>query len=382
MATGGRRNGRILVFIALLLIVILAVALFLMRDQLFPAAPASAPITSGTPSVPAAVELIDIVVLAQPVALGGEITAEMVEMKPFPKDKFVDSLYFTDLKDVVGKRARYPLVPPIVLSAGLLSNTAVGGFASSQIPAGSVAISIPIESAINSVSNALQPGDHVSVLVSLLIVDLDQNFQTKLPNNTADLQVPGTSEPGSVWIPKGIKITSGGATGILGRTELDPVLGQPVYVQPGETNQRPRMVSQLLISDAIVLGIGDFSEAAKEALKTNATPTPAPAAGAAQPTPGPTPVPNPIKDATNLITLIVSPQDAVTINYVILTKGAKLNLVLRSASENKQFKTEAVTLQFLMDQYNIPLPSKLQYGLEPSVGTLDYKNSPTVPSTK
>ena len=76
------------------------------------------------------------------------------------------------------------------------------------------------------------------------------------------------------------------------------------------------------------------------------------------------------------MTLIVSPQDAVTLNYVMLNAGAKLNLVLRSASDTKQIKTEAVTLQFLMDQYNIPVPAKLPYGMEPRVDVLSAPQLP------
>jgi pilus assembly protein CpaB len=46
--------------------------------------------------------------------------------------------------------------------------------------------------------------------------------------------------------------------------------------------------------------------------------------------------------------------------------GAQLNLVMRSPADNNvRIQTEAVTLQFIMEQYRIPLPAKLPYGLEP-----------------
>jgi pilus assembly protein CpaB len=67
----------------------------------------------------------------------------------------------------------------------------------------------------------------------------------------------------------------------------------------------------------------------------------------------------------------VTPQDAVAINYVLMNQGAKINLALRSAGDSKVVKTESVTLQFLMDQYNVPFPSKLPYGLEPRTDNLD-----------
>jgi pilus assembly protein CpaB len=38
---------------------------------------------------------------------------------------------------------------------------------------------------------------------------------------------------------------------------------------------------------------------------------------------------------------------------------------MRSAGDAQRFSTEPVTLQFILDQYNIPNPAKLPYGLEP-----------------
>jgi pilus assembly protein CpaB len=119
----------------------------------------------------------------------------------------------------------------------------------------------------------------------------------------------------------------------------------------------------------MVLGIGQFRLDGNPS-GTSPTPATTPQAGAAPAgTPAPTAVPPPPPDQ---ITLVVTPQDAVTLNYIMLNKGAKINLALRSAGDTKTDKTEAVTLQFLMDQYNIPFPSKLPYGLEPRVDCLIY----------
>ncbi len=362
MATGGRRSGTIFIIIAILLVVALAVAGYIFRDQIFPQ---QQPVET-TPIAPP-VETVDIMVLSQPVPLGGVITENNVTKVPFPKDKFISGFYFTDPNQVVGKRARYPLQALTVLTAGLLSETPVGGFASSQIPPGYVGISVPLEM-LNAVSWAIQPGDHVTVLVALMLTDLDPDLQTQKPNTAGIVKVPCVENGVSTLCQKTISISPND----IGRTELEPSIGQPVYVQPSEV-QRPRIVSQVLISDATVLGIGDFSRLINEsnlpAIQPTASgPTPTPV-------PGATPTPVPQGKATDNVTLIVSPQDAVTLNYVMLNAGAKLNLVLRSASDTKQIKTEAVTLQFLMDQYNIPLPSKLPYGLQPPSRTLNNYNS-------
>jgi pilus assembly protein CpaB len=291
----------------------------------------------------------------------------MVQTFPYPKNTAPEGFFFSNVNDVIGKRAKLPLQAGIALTAGYLSDTAVGSFLSSQIPAGYVAISIPVDT-LSEFSMALNPGDHVSVLVALDMIDLDQNFQSALPNAVGSVTGICLNADGSIHFdattglpaatcPKTLTIAPS-----IGRTELEPTINQPVYVVPNGGAQRPRIVSQILISDATVLGLGDLKEIAKSA-GTQPTPTPVPANA---PTPAATAAPVTAIDPNNIITLIVSPQDAVTLNYILLNKGAKLNLVLRSAQDNKQTKTESVTLQFLMDQYNIPLPSKLPYGLEPA----------------
>lgn len=122
MATGGRRSGTIFILIAIILVVGLAVAGYLLRDQIFPQTK-----TPETTPIAPPVETVDIMVIVQPVPLGGVITDNNVVKLPFPKDKYIAGFYFTDPAEVVGKHARYPLSPSTVLTAGLLSETPVGG---------------------------------------------------------------------------------------------------------------------------------------------------------------------------------------------------------------------------------------------------------------
>jgi Flp pilus assembly protein CpaB len=367
MAARGRRVGMIFIVLALILVVILGAVAYFFRDLLFPA-PVAAPIATTEAPV---VKTVDIVVLTQNITFGGTISDAALGFAPIPADRYVEGLYFKTKDQVKGRRARYELQSGTILTTGMLSDASVGSYASSQIPAGKVAIAIPI-SQLTSVSFALQPGDHVSVLVALLLEEIDPNFQSKLPNTTANVTAPGvrttTGGTGGTTTSSGsttITITNNGAGSSQGRTELDPVLNQPVYVQPSEA-QRPRIVTQLLVADAMVLGVGRFPRDGSVGGQPTAVPTPQ--AGQATATPGPAAA----AADPDEITLVVSPQDAVTINYILLTNGAKLNLALRSAGDTKVDKTEAVTLQFLMDQYNIPFPSKLPYGTEPRVDTLDY----------
>lgn len=73
--------------------------------------------------------------------------------------------------------------------------------------------------------------------------------------------------------------------------------------------------------------------------------------------------------APDIITLIVSPQDADTLSYMVYT-NAQMMMTLRNPTDQSRLATEAATLQFLLSQYNIPVPAKLPYALQPKIDTL------------
>lgn len=364
MAAGGRKSGRILIILALVLVVILAVVAVLMWDQLFPQQRQQPQTQQPLPTQQPLQKTVEIVVLTQPLALGATITESVLASISYPEEKFVPELFYLqeEIPDLIGKHVRYPLQPGIVLTRGLVSDESVGSFASSQIPVGYVAISIPI-TRLTSVSYALQPGDHVNVIVALLMADIDQDFQSQLPNQTGSVSITGggSAEGGPVTNQLAVSITGGGPA--QGRIEIEETINMPMYVLPSEP-QRPRLVSQTLIQDAIILWVGEFDEN-QGAPETKPVVQPTPAEGQAAPTPPPPP---------DVVTLIVSPQDAVTLNYLMLA-GARINLVLRSPEDTMKNPTEAVTLQFLMDQYTIPLPSKLPYGINPRIDYLVYPDT-------
>lgn len=368
MATGGRRRGRVFIFVALILILLLVLVWAVMRffapGQLVPQI--QEPVAEPTPVE----EMVTIVISVQPITRGTEFTDAVVTTLPYPKKDLVEGAFITDINEVLGKRARYNLEARTpITSTMVVDPTMKNSPAAFQIPAGQVAIPIPV-SQLSSVAYGLEAGDHVNVIVSLLLVDIDPGFQSKLPNNTGLVVAPGPVEGG----PTNASATITRGDGLAGRTELDPTLGQPIYVIPSEA-QRPRLVSQTLIQDAIVLQSGNFPQPGEVVLEPGqAAPTPIPGQEEAATTTRPLP---------DTVTLVVSPQDAVTLNYLILA-GGKLNLVMRSAGDSQRTATEPVTLQFILDQYNIPNPVKLPYGLEPRIDTIPNTVSPfpsTAPST-
>jgi pilus assembly protein CpaB len=127
-------------------------------------------------------------------------------------------------------------------------------------------------------------------------------------------------------------------------------------------------VSQLIIKNVQVLHIGTFP-----LTKEEETQQPQPGQEGATPTPAPTAVV--AVERPDIITLIVSPQDAVTLTYLVYS-GAQLTLTLRNPNDNGRYDTEAATLNYILAQYNIPVPVGLPYGMQPRIDELIQPNLP------
>lgn len=355
------RRGRIFFYLAAILILVLGAAFLIWQRfmQPSPAAPAQ-----EAPAPAPVVDLVPVVVITQPIPRGSELNETVLGLIDLPRDTVIEGM-FSDIALVVGRQAKFDLDSGIPLTASMLVDTAeqlskTGSIASLSIPRGKVAISIPIDR-LSSVSYAPRPGDHVGVIATMLFVDIDSEFQTVLPNEVGGVVGPSTNaETGANTIT--ISIIGGeGATSVYGRTELDPILNELTYALPSEP-QRPRLVSQFVLYDVEVLQIGEFdlpnAEAgANQAQGAEAAPVEGEEAAA------------PAVTAPTIITLIVDPQDAVALNYLLYSE-AELTLVLRASGDDTPLSTEAATLQFMLDVYNIPAPAKLPYSIEPRIDSL------------
>jgi hypothetical protein len=356
MAASNRKNsGRVIILVAVVLILILAVAAVFFWSQNLLKPQTSAEVQPVQPQQSATT---DIVIIAQPVTRGSALTESVLTMIPYPQDKLVEGLFYTSIEDVIDKKAKFDLPQGMPLTPSVLTEGLAGSYAAFQIPQGMVGISIPI-SRLTSMAYGLQSGDSVNVITTLMLVDMDADFQTKLPNNTSTVIIPGTTGGETGGTSASSSITTGGDLSRLGRTELDVTLNQPIYVVPSE-EQRPRLVSQTLVYNATVLWMGDFPADGNISASTTASTTTDETTGET------TAVVRP-----DMITVIVTPQDAVTINYLLIA-DAKFNFVLRGAGDTDKTPTQAVTLQFVMDQYGIPYPSKLPYGVEPRQDEMLY----------
>ncbi|MGH2625571.1 MAG: hypothetical protein ACRDHY_02835, partial [Anaerolineales bacterium] len=148
---------------------------------------------------------------------------------------------------------------------------------------------------------------------------------------------------------------------LFGRLEEEEVSGVPLFTRPSE-DQRPRLVTQRIVQNATVLHVGTFP--LPEAEEAAVAPLPEEGVGAPTGQEGVQTVTT--TPAPDIITLIVTPQDALALNWA-MKSGVDLTLTLRSPADPTPTSTTSVTLQYMIDSYNITVPSRLPFGIEPRI---------------
>jgi len=155
----------------------------------------------------------------------------------------------------------------------------------------------------------------------------------------------------------------------LNLTLRDDII-KPVIIEPSE-QQRPRLVTQRTVVDAQVLYVGEFPRNGRIFVATStpvATPTVDPNAvveaedGAAEPTPA-------ASDRPTIITLAVRPQDAIVLTYMA-EASIPMTFALRSARTQGLPDTSPVTLNYILQTYNIQVPEALNFGIEPAIRSI------------
>jgi Flp pilus assembly protein CpaB len=343
-----RRRTFLIIFVVLVLILIIGVlALVFLGGGLPGGGPTAGPQPTGevvqTEPTPQVVETERVVVALQTIPRGMRIPPDAVEVREWPiNDKEFPETPVYSLDEVVGMVARVdiPMHRPISASEVKQVFLGEGSEMSLAIPKGKVAIAVPVM-AISAVANAVRPNDRVDVLISFSIVEVDEDTQIKLP-----------------------VVLVGGEDCLAGC--------QPT----GE--QLPRLVSQYSVQNALVMGVGLWTGAQPdvEVLQPGAgTPTPAPAVPIAEGEQVTTPevtAASVVQSLTELtvVTLAVNPQDALVLKWA-WESNASMDLVMRSAIDNDTYaQPEAVTLQYMIDRFQISLPSKLPHTPE---NIFDYR---------
>nr|BAL52753.1 pilus assembly protein CpaB [uncultured Chloroflexota bacterium] len=340
------------VFLLLILIVFLGIALvfYASRTVLAPA-----PTAVPTPS------FVKVFIARQNIPYGAPITEELLDTAELPPDRVL-ATYFTEAeKDLlIGKIARYPIEQGVFLTEGMIGSETpapTGPAYTASIPPGMNAISIPI-TRLAAVSYGVSDNTHVNVIGCVLFKDVDSEFQSQLPNRIPPLQEQET-------------VLSLSGPDSKGRIEPEPAFGNAkfFYAVPQEP-QRPRATCQMFLQNIVVLKVGDFNQV--NAADQAQAPTQQPPAQqqqqqqqqqAQQPT------------SPGVVTLIVTPQDAVSITWM-LYNNFRFTLALRNSADASRVAVEAATLQYILSQYNFPVPAKLPFAIEPRVDQLNIPEPP------
>ena len=342
------RRGRLLLIVVLIVVVGLAL-LALLWTQF------------GTPAPqPTQAALTEVFYAAQNIPQGTTITSEMLGKFSIPPENVAEVMFTASEEGaLVGQTARLTLDQGTLITSSMVGSGPVeisGPSWAVQIPSGMVSVTIPTNRLALG-GYAVNDGAHVNVNACMLFVDVDPAFQAVLPNFTSVLTGTGFQE-GALPI---LSVSAGTSElpSRQGRIELDPTLQQPFYAVPSES-QRPRLVCQTILQDVVVMKLGNFALQQAPA-DPNATPSPAQVQQQSSP---------------DIVTLMVTPQDSISLNYFIYS-GAMLNMSLRNPNDVSRFSAESATLTSLLTQYNISLPSKLPYASQPRI---DVLNPPLLPN--
>ena len=316
---------------------------------------------SGTPIPvvvtlpPEQLQLVDVVISIQTVPRGWQMTeAELATETRLASA--VDSNIYIRVEDVVGLYARTDIYQGQTLTRDVLvDDPRVLGREeygpSSLIPPGFEAMSIPMDR-LSSVAYGLAPGDNIDVMFSLVFAEIDEEFETLLPNAAAFI-LYGTSGDGG----EGEGDSQGERTIFVvdpyGRFEVLSN-GDLAHIAPSGP-QQPVPVT-FIIQNAKVIQVGAW-----EPPQPPAAPSPTPDLSVATPTPqGVEPTLTPTPQPPDVLVIALPPQQLLLLKYAV-EHNADVDYALRGINDGQLYQITNVELGYLLERFNIEIPPGFNY---------------------
>ncbi len=323
--------------------------------------------------------MVKVVVSLQTVPRGHQMTADILALDERPIESVGNNI-ITNIDDALNLYARTDIYQgetltfdTLVDDITLAGSTSYGP--SSLIPPGFVAQAVPMNR-LTGVAYGAQEGDYVDIMVTFFFYQIDEEFQTYLPNDAAfylEEQIQAVEDAGS---PIGL-LTQPiiFLVSPLGRFEELPT-GDLAHITKNDDDVAPRPVQvTMIIQNARVVQVGQYLLPVDPA-KQIPTPAPDPVGeGEATPTPPPaaTPTVTPIPD--DVIVVALQPQQQLLLRYAVGV-DAQVYFALRGVDDGQLYSVENMTLDFLMDRFNVEVPPNLGYSVE----TIVREVTPTPPS--
>jgi Flp pilus assembly protein CpaB len=315
--------------------------------------------------------LVEVVVSLQTVPRGHQMSADILALDMRPVGS-VGNNVITSIDEAVNLFARTDIYQGETITYDTLVDdiTKVGleSFGpSSLIPPGYVAQSVPMNR-LTGVAYGVSEGDYVDIMVTFFFRQIDEEFQTYLPNNAAfylEEQIEAIEAIGAGDV---LTTTSGFVlfpVEPIGRFEELPT-GDLAHVFPNEEDESPRPVPvTMIIQNARVIQVGQYSLPGNPA-DLVPTPTPEPAEeGAPTPTPPPAAIPTATPFPPDVIVLALQPQQQLLLRYAVEV-NAQVYFALRGVNDGQLYSVENMTLDFLLDRFNVEIPPNLGYSVEES----------------
>jgi Flp pilus assembly protein CpaB len=346
------RRGRLLILLGVILGLATAVIVLVVLTRQGPGVGPPPPTTGTETATPVPTQ--QVWVALQPIPRGGEFVEGTLGLRDWPSTN-VPPDAIGDRSETIGTVAAVDIVQGMPILRGYLAERGAAGQAALLVPEGRVAVAFPIDEQ-SSVAYAVQPGDFVDVLIVASFIDLDQEFQTKLPNLISFFSKQEDLD-GNVTVQFSAPTDEG-------RFEAPPGLPPEIpgaYVYARES-QRPRRVAQLTVEAAKVLRVGPWIDLPED--------QPQPTEEGQPPPPPPPP---------DIVTLAVAPQDALVLLWARQSE-MYMELALRApGTEEATYQPEAVTLQYMLTRFDIAVPPKLEYGFAREAFTLSEVPAEEVP---
>lgn len=315
---------------------------------------------------------VEVVVSLQTVPRGHQMTSDILALDMRPAES-VGSNVITSIDEALNLYARTDIYQGETLTYDTLVDdiTKVGLESygpSSLIPPGYVAQSVPMNR-LTGVGYGVSEGDYVDIMVTFFFRQIDEEFQTYLPNDAAfyleeqiqAVEDSGTGDPLQIITEPVIFFVSP-----IGRFEELPT-GDLAHISPNQEDVAPRPVPvTMIIQNARVVQVGQYRLPPDPA---NLIPTPTPEAVAeGEPTPTPQPVANPTATPSpaDVVVVALQPQQQLLLRYAVEV-NAQVFFALRGVNDGQLYSVENMTLDYLLERFNVEVPPNLGYSVEATI---------------
>ena len=334
-------------------------------------APAPEGVDSAEP-VETTPPLVEVVVSLQTVPRGHQMTPDILALDLRPVES-VGSNVITNIDDALNLFARTDIYQGETLTFDTLVDdiTKVGQESfgpSSLIPPGFVAQSVPMNR-LSGVGYGISEGDYVDIMVTFFFRQIDEEFQTYLPNDAAfyleeqieAVEASGSGDPLAIISEPVIFFVSP-----IGRFEELPT-GDLAHISPNDEDVAPRPVPvTMIIQNARVVQVGEYRLPGNPA---DLIPTPTPEAvaeGEATPTPPPAVAPTATPLPADVVVVALQPQQQLLLRYAVEV-NAQVFFALRGVNDGQLYSVENMTLDYLLERFNVEVPPNLGYSVEATI---------------